>query len=115
MKSTDSVSRDILHRANSVSYLPPVQNNSLAEIYSSQNDEELIALASDADALVDEARPVLAGELLRRNIAVAKPSTTERSTPQKDSQVINHLNHGYTIEVQPTMVGTGSILRARLD
>jgi uncharacterized protein YajQ (UPF0234 family) len=70
-----------------------VQNNSLAEIYSSKTDEELIALASDADVLVDEARPVLTDELLRRNITVAKPSATERSTPQRDSQAISLLRY----------------------
>jgi hypothetical protein len=61
---------DILDRANRVSYLLPVKNKSLAEIYSSKTDNELIALAADTDALVDEARPVLADELLRRNITV---------------------------------------------
>jgi hypothetical protein len=50
--------------------LLPVQSKSLAEIYSSKTDDELIALAADAAALVDEARPVLADELLRRNITV---------------------------------------------
>jgi len=64
-----------------------VQNKSLAEIYSSKTDDELIALAADADALVDEARPVLASELLRRNITVRKPSAAERSTRQERSRL----------------------------
>jgi hypothetical protein len=68
-----------------------VQNKSLAEIYSSKTDDELIALAVDADALVDEARPVLADELLRRNITVAKPSATERSARLKDPRVVKLL------------------------
>ena len=66
-----------------------MQAKPLAEIYSSKSDDELIALASDADALLDEARPFLADELLRRNITV--PPATERSTPQKDSQVVKLL------------------------
>ena len=73
-----------------MSYLLPVQNKPLAEIYSSKSDDELIALAGDADALVDEARPVLADELLRRNITV-KPSGTERSTPRNNSRVLKLL------------------------
>jgi hypothetical protein len=68
-----------------------VQNKALAEIYSSKTDDELIALAADADALVDEARPVLADELLRRNITVPKPPASERSTSQKDSRVVKLL------------------------
>jgi hypothetical protein len=74
-----------------VSYLLPVLNKSLAEIYLSKSDDELIALAADADALVDEARPILADELLRRNIMVTKTSASERSIPQKDSQVFKVL------------------------
>jgi hypothetical protein len=73
-----------------VSYLLPVQNKSLAEVYSSKSDDELIALAGDADALVDEARPVLADELRRRNITV-KLSATERSTPRNNSRVLKFL------------------------
>jgi hypothetical protein len=73
-----------------VPYLLTVQNESLAEIYSSKSDEELIVLAADADALVDEARSVLAEELLRRNINV-EPSATERSTPQTNSMVVKRL------------------------
>lgn len=73
-----------------MSYLLPVQNKPLAETYSSKSDDELIALAGDADALVDEARPVLADELLRRNITV-KPSGTERSTPRSNSRALKLL------------------------
>lgn len=65
-----------------------MQNKSLAEIYSSKSDDDLIALATDADALIDEA--VLADELLRRNITV-KPPATERSTPKKNSRVVSLL------------------------
>jgi hypothetical protein len=70
-----------------------VQNKSLAEIYSSKTDDELVALAADPDALVDEARPVLADELLRRNITVAKPSAMERNSPQTDSLLVKLLRH----------------------
>ena len=37
-------------------------------LYSSKTDDELLALAADLDSLVDEARPVLADELRRRNL-----------------------------------------------
>jgi hypothetical protein len=73
-----------------VSYLLPVQNKSLAEIYSSKSDDELIALAGDAGALVDEARPVLADELRRRNITV-KLSAAERGTPRNNLRALNLL------------------------
>lgn len=71
----------------------PVKNKSLTETYSSKTDDELIAVAADADTLVDGARPVLADELRRRNISVAKPSTTERSTSQRDSPVVKLLRY----------------------
>jgi hypothetical protein len=74
---------DILDRASGVSYLLPVQNKSLAETYSSKSDDELIALAGDAGALVDEARSVLADELRRRNVTV-KLSAAERGTPRNN-------------------------------
>jgi hypothetical protein len=94
-----------------VSYLLPVQNKFLVEMYSSKTDDELIALASDPDALVDEARPVLADELLRRNITVAKPSATERSTPQKDSQVINLLRYvgAFVLNLAIATIGTSVV------
>ena len=46
-----------------------------------------------ADVLVDEARPVLADELLRRNITLRKPSASERGTPQGDSLVSKLLRY----------------------
>jgi hypothetical protein len=67
-----------------------VQSKSLAEVYSSKSDDELIALASDADALVDEARPVLADELRRRNITV-KLSANELSTARSNSWILKLL------------------------
>ena len=55
-----------------------MQTKPLAEIYSSKTDDELIALAADADALLDEARPVLAEELRRRNITGTETTSVEQ-------------------------------------
>jgi hypothetical protein len=63
-----------------------VQTKSLTDTYSSKTDEELIALATDPDSLLEEARTILSDELQRRNIAVAKPSYPERtSAPRNDA------------------------------
>jgi hypothetical protein len=64
-----------------------VQTKHLADTYSSKTDEELIALATDRDSLVEEARTVLADELLRRNIAVIKPSGVERTDAPTNSAI----------------------------
>ena len=93
-----------------MSYLLPVQNEPLAEIYSSKSDDELIALAADADALVDEARPVLVDELLRRNITV-KPPATERGTPQNNSRVVTLLRlvGAYVLNLVIAIFGTAIV------
>lgn len=41
----------------------------LAQQYSCKTDDELLALAANPDSLVEEARPILADELRRRNLA----------------------------------------------
>jgi hypothetical protein len=91
-----------------VAYLLPVQSKSLAEIYSSKTDGELIVLAADAAALVDEARPVLADELLRRNIMV-KLSAAVRSSPKKDSGAVKLLRlvGSLLINLTVAVIGTG--------
>jgi hypothetical protein len=55
-----------------------VQTSSFAESYSSKTDDELIALAADPDALLEEARPILAEELRRRNITVTETTSLEQ-------------------------------------
>jgi hypothetical protein len=90
-----------------VSYFLPVQSKSLAEIYSSKTDDELIALAADAASLVDEARPVLADELLRRNITV-KLSAAVQSGAQKDSRAVKllRLAGSLLINLTAAVIGT---------
>lgn len=61
---------------NRLTYLLGMQLHALAHFYSSKTDDELIALAADLDSLVDEARPVLADELRRRNLASLQPAPT---------------------------------------
>lgn len=46
-----------------------MQAGHLAELYSSKTDDELLTLAADPYSLVEEARPILADELRRRNLA----------------------------------------------
>ncbi len=60
---------------NRLTYLLGVQLDSFAQLYSSKTDDELIALAADLDSIVDEARPVLADELRRRNLASFQPTS----------------------------------------
>lgn len=45
-----------------------VETHSLVQLYSSKTDDELLALA--ADSLVEEARPILASEIRRRDLVV---------------------------------------------
>ena len=53
-----------------------MQLDSFVELYSSKTDDELLALASSPESLVEEARPILADELRRRNLVV-QPGTAE--------------------------------------
>jgi hypothetical protein len=57
-----------------------VQPHSLAQLYSSKTDDELLALAADTNSLVEEARPILASEIRRRNL-VFQSTELERQTP----------------------------------
>jgi hypothetical protein len=86
-----------------------VKSKSLAEIYSSKTDDELVALAADAAALVDEARPVLADELLRRHITV-KLSATVPSSPQKDSQALKLLQLLGSLLINLTVATIGTAI-----
>jgi hypothetical protein len=47
-----------------------VQLGSLAQLYSSKSDDELLWLAADPDSLVEQARPILAEELRRRALVI---------------------------------------------
>jgi hypothetical protein len=49
-----------------------VETETLATLYSSKTDDELIALAADPNSLTEAAQSVLASELLRRNAALTK-------------------------------------------
>lgn len=53
-----------------------MRRDSLVQLYSSKTDDELLALAANLDSLVEEARPVLADELHRRNLVV-QPAPAE--------------------------------------
>jgi hypothetical protein len=59
-----------------------VQLDSLAQLYSSKTDDELLWLAADPNSLVEEARPILAEELRRRALVI-QPAlrTVEEQTP----------------------------------
>jgi hypothetical protein len=46
-----------------------MQLDSLKLLYSSKTDDELLALAADEASLLEEAKPILADELQRRNLA----------------------------------------------
>jgi hypothetical protein len=89
-----------------------VQTKSLAETYSSKSDDELIALATDSDALLDEARPVLAEELRRRNItlrgaASAKPKTSRGRNTRAGR--LFRVAGGFTLNLLIAVVGTTAV------
>ena len=53
-----------------------MRRDSLLQLYSSKTDDELLALAANLDSLVEDARPILADELRRRNL-VSQPAAAE--------------------------------------
>jgi hypothetical protein len=56
--------------------------DSLAQVYLSKSDDELLSLAVDPDSLIEEARPILAEELGRRGLIVAPaPAIAENQPP----------------------------------
>lgn len=59
-----------------------MQLGSLAQLYSSKTDDELLLLAADPNSLVEEARPILVEELRRRALVI-QPAlrTVEDQTP----------------------------------
>lgn len=71
-----------------LTYLLRVQANSLSQVYSSKTDEELIALASDPNALADEARRILADELSRRKITPSQAFLAERMPQERPTQPV---------------------------
>jgi hypothetical protein len=58
-----------------------VQQGSLAQLYSSKTDDELLLLAADPESLVEEARPILAEELRRRNLASSDAKAIDDKVP----------------------------------
>jgi hypothetical protein len=56
--------------------------DSLIQVYSAKSDEELLSLTADPNSLTEEARPLLAEELLRRNLVapLAAPAAANAST-----------------------------------
>src|SRR5882762_7722609 len=59
-----------------------MQRDSLAHVYLSKSDDELLSLAADPDSLVEQARPILAEELGRRGLTVAPaPAVVEIQPP----------------------------------
>lgn len=47
-----------------------MQRGSLAQLYSSKTDDQLLQLAADSNSLVEEALPILAEELRRRKLVI---------------------------------------------
>jgi hypothetical protein len=58
-----------------------VIQHSLQELYSSKTDEELLALAADDTSLRDDAKPILAQELERRNLQRPKQGKADPERP----------------------------------
>jgi hypothetical protein len=56
-------------------------HDSLAQVYLSKSDDELLSLAADPDSLIEEACPVLAKELGRRGLIVPPAPAVVRSQP----------------------------------
>jgi hypothetical protein len=56
-----------------------VQRDSLELLYTSKTDDELLALAADRASLREEAGPILADELRRRNLSEFSPSRNNKS------------------------------------
>jgi hypothetical protein len=54
-----------------------VQLDTLAQVYASKSDQELLALAADPNSLVEEARVVLEGEMRRRNLVAGQQLEAE--------------------------------------
>jgi hypothetical protein len=57
-----------------------VESRSLAQLYSSKTDDELLVLAADTDSLFEDARPILASEIRRRNLLVVQPTDGHPAT-----------------------------------
>src|SRR5437899_1597883 len=69
-----------------------VLRDSLAQVYSSKNDDELLSLAADPDSLIEEAIPLLAEELGRRGLSVPPaPAVVESQLPDFWSSAVGKL------------------------
>jgi hypothetical protein len=65
-----------------------VDPQSLAQLYSSKTDDELLALAADKNSLFEDARPILASEIRRRNLLDIPPTDVKPPAPRlRDSTV----------------------------
>jgi hypothetical protein len=63
-----------------------MQHGSLAQIYSSKTDDELLVLAADPDALVEEALATLRDELRRRKL----PLQPGQNSVESHAEAISH-------------------------
>jgi len=88
-----------------------VQTETLATLYSSKTDDELIALAADPNSLTEAAQSVLASELLRRNVALTKASPTEIKTEQSHQRIAKLLQAAgaLVLNLAIAIVGTAVI------
>lgn len=86
--------------------------DSLVEHYSSKTDDELLALAANPDSLVEEARPILADELRRRNLAAQSSLTAvEHQSPNVGSRAVAKLRTigAFLLNLVIALLGTGII------
>jgi hypothetical protein len=88
-----------------------VQTKSLADTYSAKTDEELIALATDPDSLLEEARTVLADELRRRNIAVMKSSDPQKTSAPRNTAINKSLRFlgAFALNLAIAIFGTTAV------
>lgn len=59
-----------------------MEPQSLAQLYSSKTDDELLALAADGDSLSEDARPILESEIRRRNLLVVPQADAKPPDPR---------------------------------
>jgi len=91
-----------------------MQRDSLALLYASKTDDELLALAADLDSLTEEARPVLGDELRSRNLTSPQPNptTVEHQTspsPNKPLGEIFRTAGAFVAHLVAALLGTGMV------
>jgi hypothetical protein len=88
--------------------------DSLAQIYLSKSDDELLSLAADPDSLVEEVRPILAEELGRRGLTVAPvPAVVESQAANFWSSAVGKLTRSvgdYLLCFAIAILGSNAIL-----